>query len=219
MALVHFTAGAGKTKVVSRVIDDISEQLQNQPNNEGYAYFYFNRNDASRQHPSAALCSLVRQLALSPDGEAVQQALMLLYKEKHKRAFAAECLHDGDAEQLLRQFLDAYPQTTFVFDALDECDAQTRMSFVSMLEGLACNAAKPVKIFISSRLDSDIAERFKTGPNVAITATDNADDIARYVEAELVKRRQWTEKLSDDLQKEIVRTLCAKSKGMYVTLY
>ncbi len=209
-------AGAGKTKIVSRVIDDIGEQLEGQPNDEAFAYFYFNRNDASRQSPSAALCSLVRQLALSADGDAVQRALMQLYREKRKRGFAAEQLHDGDAEQLLRQFVDVYPQTTLVLDALDECDARARMPFVNLLERLAGNALKPVKFFISSRLDRDIAERFETGPNVAITATDNADDIARYVEAELAERQQWTKKLSDALLKEIVRTLCVKSCGMYV---
>jgi hypothetical protein len=74
-----------------------------------------------------------------------------------------------------------------------------------------------VKFFISSRLDRDIAERFETGPNVAITATDNADDIARCKEAELAEHQQWSRKLSDALRKEIVRTLCAKSGGMYVT--
>ncbi len=122
--------------MVSRVIDDIGEQLKHQPNNEGFAYFYFNRNDASRQKPSAALCSLVRQLAPPADGEAVQQALMLLYKAKLKRALAAEFLHSDDAKQLLRQFIDLYPQTTFVLDALDECDLQARMPYFSMLEEL-----------------------------------------------------------------------------------
>ncbi len=201
---------------MSRVVDDISQQLKSQPNNEGFAYFYFNRNDASRQKPSAALCSLVRQLALSADGEAVQLALMQLYRENRKRALAVDRLHDGDAEQLLRQFVDVYPQTTLVLDALDECDAGARVHFVDMLEGLTRAAAKPVKIFISSRLDRDIAERLEGGPNVAITATDNADDIARFVEAELARRPQWTAKLSKALQDEIVRTLCAKSGGMYV---
>ncbi len=106
-----------------------------------------------------------------------------------------------------------------VLDALDECDARARMSFVNLLECLAGNALKPVIFFILSRLDRDIAERFKTGPNVAITATDNAYDIARYVEAELTERPQWTRKFSDALREEIVRTLCAKSRGMYVTAY
>ncbi len=207
-------AGAGKTKVVSRVVDDISQQLKSQPNNEGFAYFYFNRNDATRQKPSGALCSFVRQLALSADGEAVQHALMQLYRENRKRALAVDRLHDNDAEKLLRQFVDVYPQTTLVLDALDECDAAARVHFVDMLDGLTRAASKPVKIFISSRQDRDIVERFDGGPNVAITATDNADDIAKYVEAELARQPQWTKKFSKALRDDIVRILCEKSQGM-----
>jgi hypothetical protein len=42
-----------------------------------------------------ALCSLVRQLALSADGDAVQHALMQLYPERHKHGFAAKQLRDS----------------------------------------------------------------------------------------------------------------------------
>jgi hypothetical protein len=129
---------------------------------------------------------------------------MRLCREKQKRGFAAKQLHNGDAEQLLRQFVDMYPQMMLVLNRLDECVARTRMSFINLLELLAKTAAKPVKIFILSRLDWDIAERFKTRPNVAITATDNADDIARFVEPEFTEWLQWTRKLSDALCKEIV---------------
>jgi hypothetical protein len=57
------------------------------------------------------------------------------------------------------------------------------MPFVNFLEDLTRSAAKPVKVFISSWLNGDIKERLESGPNVAITATENEDDIAQYVEA------------------------------------
>jgi hypothetical protein len=207
-------AGAGKTKLVSRVIDDIGEQLKSQPNNEAFAYFYFNRNDPNRCNPSAALCSLTRQLSLTADGRGMHSALVRLYKSKLTRGMALDKIDDEAATQLLREFVDAFPQTTLVLDALDECDEAVRMEFVDLLESLARDATKPIKIFISSRLDSDITERLKGGPNVAITATDNQNDITVFVEAEIAKRPLWKQKLSEQLRSEVVHTLCVRSRGM-----
>ncbi len=139
---------------------------------------------------------------------------MQLYKAKRQRGLADASLHEAEAKQLLHQFVDVYPQTTIVIDALDECDAMTRMGLVKALDGLVRGAGRPIKIFISSRLDQDIAERFRGGPNVAISALDNRDDIARFAEAEMASRPEWSGKILDVLRAEIVQTLCKESNGM-----
>jgi hypothetical protein len=207
-------AGAGKTKVVSRVIDDIQEALASQRNDEAFAYYYFNRNDTSRQNASAALCSLVRQLSVTLDGQAMQQSLVELYKSKHQRGLAEACLHEAEAKQLLHQFVDSYPQTTIVLDALDECDMKTRTSFIILLQDVARSGAKPIKIFVSSRLDQDIKQRLKREPNLAIRAVDYQDDIVRFVEAEMAGEPHWSEKVPDYLRQEIAQTLRDQSRGM-----
>jgi hypothetical protein len=127
---------------------------------------------------------------------------------------ALDKIDDEAATQLLCEFVDAFPQTTLVLDALDECNEAVRMGFIDLLEKLVRDAAKPIKIFISSRLDSDVTERLKGGPNVAITATDNQNDIAVFVEAEIVKRPLWWQKLSGQLHGEIIQRLCKESLGM-----
>ncbi len=209
-------AGAGKTKVVSRVIDHIQEELANRPNDEAFAFFYFNRNDSSRHSPPAALCSLVRQLSVSAKDQALPHALAQLYRSKkqQQRELAEDCLHEADAAQLLCQLAGVFPQTTLVLDALDECDAETRLSLVNLLEELVRKASRPVKIFISSRLDQDIKQRYESGPNVAIRAADNQDDISRYVEAKMAERPDWSGKMSSSLLEEVVQTLTDKSDGM-----
>jgi ankyrin repeat protein len=137
-------------------------------------------------------------------------------KKQGQRELAEERLHSADAQQLLRQLVEIYPQTTLVLDALDECDPKTRRSLVNLLDDLVQGAGRPVKVFIASRLDQDIKERFEGGPNVAIRAVDNRDDIARYVGAEIASRPDWTRKVSDSLCEEVVQTLSLKSQGMYV---
>jgi hypothetical protein len=131
--------------------------LAGQHNDEAFAYLYINRNDSSRWSPSAALCSLARQLALSAKGQALQRTLVQLYKAKRQCGMADSILHEAKAKQLLNHFIDVYPQTTIVLDALDECDAKTRMGLVKTLDGLVRGAGWPIKIFMSSRLYQDIA--------------------------------------------------------------
>jgi hypothetical protein len=190
------------------------DALSRQPNDEAFAYFYLNRNDPSRSHSSAALCSLTRQLSFTADGRGMHGALVRLYKSKLTRGMASEKIDDEAATQLLHEFVDAFPQTTLVLDTLDECDEAVRMEFVDLLESLARDATKPIKIFISSRLDSDITDRLKGGPNVAIMAKDNQNDIAVFVEAEIAKRPRWWQKLSGQLHSEIVKRLRDESNGM-----
>ncbi len=213
------TAGAGKTKIVSSVVNHIQEALASRRNDEAFAYFYYNRNNTSRRSEAAAICSLVRQLSVAAKyGGALPQVVLQMFssKKKGQRELAEEHLHTADAQLLLRQLVEIYPQTTLVLDALDECDAKTRLSLVNLLDDLVQGAGRPVKVFIASRLDQDIRERFECGPTVAIRALDNQDDIARYIGAEMASRPDWTSKVSDSLCEEVVQTLTLQSQGMYV---
>jgi hypothetical protein len=90
------------------------------------------------------------------------------------------------------------------------------VELVALLDALARTAARPVKLFISSRLDRDMRERFAGGPTVAVGASDNSDDIARFVAAEMDKRQHWARRLPDGLREEIIETLRENSHGMYV---
>jgi hypothetical protein len=47
-----FIAGAGKTKLVSKVVDDLTSRLDDKSsNNEALAYFYCDRNEEQRRDP------------------------------------------------------------------------------------------------------------------------------------------------------------------------
>lgn len=56
-------AGTGKTFLTLKVIDDIQATLEKQPNEEGFAFFYCNRNEAARRDPLSVLSAFVRQLS------------------------------------------------------------------------------------------------------------------------------------------------------------
>lgn len=210
-------AGAGKTKLVTTVVDDMLHTLNVQRNDEVLAYFYCDRNQTNSRDPVSVLRSFVRQLSTARTGDAIHPSLVQLYSQKKWTGFASGILDMKECVDLLLQYVNTYPQTTLILDALDECDDRTRKQLIIALDDVLDHSSKPIKIFISSRPNPDIRYRFESGPNVGIQATDNQDDIAKLVAAQIEeddKSRQ--NKLSSKLKEDIIDTLLHKSQGMYV---
>lgn len=103
-------------------------------------------------------------------------------------------------------------------DGLDECEKDKRHELVKLLGGLIeqsnCNCK--VKIFISSRNDRDLKEKYIDGTHLEVEAHDNGYDIRKYVEEQLKKAEESDlhESLSPDLRREILDKFDAKSDGM-----
>jgi Cdc6-like AAA superfamily ATPase len=207
-------AGTGKTNLTSRVIDKIQDDLRRAPNHEGLAFFYCNRNEAERQEPLSVLRSFVRQLSTLVNEEhssiSLQRRLQEFYIQKQEKASAPTI---SECKELILEFINIYPKTTLILDALDECDKHKRGDLIKIFDDFLAHASRPVKIFISSRPDDDIKERFKSGANIEIQAADNDDDISKFIRSEITKHPRW-KKMSPELQKVIVETLQDRSQGM-----
>lgn len=208
------TAGSGKTKLVSTVVDDLLQRFRQLPNDEAFAYFYCDRNQTDRQDPTSILSSFVRQLSTTRNADAIPRPTVQMYDQKRQTAFASGKLNIDESEIVLAELFQMYAQITLVVDALDECEKKTRLDFVERLDKLTANSSNPVKIFISSRRDRDIKYHFENGPSLEIRATDNRDDIAMFVSCEIQKFRQA--EVSSELQELICSTLVEKGEGMYV---
>ncbi|KAK4235733.1 hypothetical protein C8A03DRAFT_17559, partial [Achaetomium macrosporum] len=204
--------GAGKTFLASQVVDHVQAILDASPNHEGFAFFYCNRHETDRRKPLSILRSYVCQLSTvaSTPGE-MRGKLRNLYRETRLRG--SHLTLEACKEQLLES-VNLYPRTTLVLDALDECEPDTRSCLVDTLEFLLQRSERPLKIFISSRPDGDIRDRFLSRPNIEIQATDNQDDITKFVNEEIIKRRRWG-KLSPALREDIVKTLLHGTQGMF----
>jgi hypothetical protein len=161
-------AGAGKTKLVSKVVDS----LTNRPHDQALAYFYCFRGDESRRQPENVLRSLVRQLSVRKEESTItlQKPLVQLYREKEAEAFASGAITFDESEKLLLQLFKAYSHTTLVLDALDECDQDLRGRLIQVFERLI-NVSKKLKIFISSRRDDDIRLQLEKKANVGTSVS------------------------------------------------
>ncbi|KAJ7109056.1 hypothetical protein C8R43DRAFT_905027, partial [Mycena crocata] len=117
--------GAGKTVLVSLVIDHLRNIQRKQSTRIGLAWVYYNYKEESRQTPDAVFFSIARQLAAS-SVDLYEQFKLLYHKNPYTRASPDEILSD---DFLLRGF----KQTFLVFDALDECAEENRDAFLKMI--------------------------------------------------------------------------------------
>src|SRR5437667_4609582 len=117
LTIINLLAGAGKTKLSSRVIDYVS---QNSPHDQAMAYFYCNRNDTTRRSPEIILRSFVKQLSISQGEGTIHNALVEVYNVKKRGGFASAKLTFEDCKSLLPALIQTYPRTLLVLDALDE---------------------------------------------------------------------------------------------------
>ncbi|KAI9043149.1 putative ferric reductase transmembrane component [Aspergillus affinis] len=183
--------GTGKTYLTSTVIDFVHDRLKENPRDEGFAFFYCDKNEPQRSDPLSALQSIVRQLSTTmKNPDAVQHKLEALY-------------------------IKCREKTTIIIDAMDECDPESRDKLIDALKLFVSNSpTKHIKIFISSRPDPEIQNLLEKTPNVGIDASDNKEDIRKYLSEELEKRAR-KEPSFGPLKERVIETLLGRCQGMF----
>lgn len=208
-------AGSGKTYLTSRVIDEISATLHKDKNHEAFAFFYCNRNEQERQKALSVLRSYIRQLSAPTNAsDSIYPQLEQLHTNSQLKA-------SGWTLELCKEYLvklfNFYPRTTLILDTLDECLVEDREFLLDFFDTLAKASLKTVRIFISSRPKGDIRQRLIHLSNIEILATDNEDDIAKFVQQSMERNSRWSSSLNRNqaLKDEIAKTLLHKSNGMF----
>ena len=215
VTLIYDVAGTGKTKLISKVVDDLKETFARITNDEELAFFYCDRNQDDHQDPERILSSLVRQLSTFGNHSSIQRAISELYKEEEQAGWPSGRLKFEKSQVLLTQLVNTYPQVTIVIDALDEFNRESRERFVNFLSTLANNSPTLLKICISSRPDADVKDWFEGGPNIEIAASENGGDIALFVQERLDNSPAlWRKKVGPALRQRISETVVGQGDGM-----
>ncbi|KAI4249047.1 MAG: hypothetical protein L6R42_009093, partial [Xanthoria sp. 1 TBL-2021] len=124
-------------------------------------------------------------------------------------------LSDNEITSLLTELIQhRYKKVTLIVDALDECDVKARALLLDVLSKLTYNPESVVKTLVSSRNDPDITNHFLKTPNLCITATDNADDIMKFV-SEKISQDLLSGTASDQLKERVTKDLNQKANGVF----
>ncbi|KAF5594280.1 het-E-1 heterokaryon incompatibility protein [Fusarium pseudocircinatum] len=210
VTVLYGNPGAGKTFLVSRVVDYTIERAKR---GEAVAFFYCKRDEENRRSPKDILRSILRQLS-TPVKEVepgmIHVALMDL---PNRLELKGTTIDISTCEHLIGKLVEDYSKTTIVIDALDECDRNTRDELMGVMRNLL-NGSSKLHIFISSRPDEDIRRHFKDTPFLEMQATDNEEDISSFVEERLFGDSRWAD-IRPNFQEEVKSVFYEKSQGMF----
>lgn len=153
-------------------------------------------------------------LQLSRQREALFLAVVDFYETNHRDARDPAF---GTLRKVLLEILKGFETVFVVFDALDECEERKELMclFRELVgDGIGCT----IKLFITSRRESDIQKSFHEIDSIEIEATKISSDIKAYVNHEIDQRSQdgRLELSSKKLRGEIVSSLIDRAGGMYV---
>lgn len=201
--------------VIESMISSL-EFKQSRQTAEPVIYFYCNRSESQRQDPAAIMRSIVKQMSLVWPGAGLPKPVVEAYNERAKSGLAAGHLVFQECVDLLILLLELYPRTTIIIDGLDESDPIERWRLLDALTAIMHTSTNSVKIFISSRDDTDIRLKLEGVPNLYIDAQDNMEDIERFIQREVRvtvgRRRLW--RLPEALRSRIISVILGKANGM-----
>ncbi|KAJ7721986.1 hypothetical protein B0H16DRAFT_1699419, partial [Mycena metata] len=177
-------AGSGKSTISTTISESLRglERLG--------AFLFFDRNDRARSHPDAVIRTIAYWLALSNPhiGSAVSAAIRrdpAVVNAPLQTQFKCLLLNPL---QLAEQHIQG--PLIVILDALDECgDPDSRLPLLSLLSEELPKLPHFLRVFVTSRRDSDITNHFGTcfEQRFLDTGASSSEDVEAFVRQELTR--------------------------------
>ena len=222
--LLHGILGSGKTSLASAVVNSFLRERSAHASSAPLAYFYCTRSSAEpeRSSPDEIMRSILRQLTVSQGSSStIHQQVLQEFERRQamakadgfeiKRLQAAECM---------RLILDttAVNPATIVIDAVDEIESSSRHVLLSALTQIVEDSFSVVKVFVTSRDDSNIHALLSGALALRITNQNTRRDmdvfVHQVVSSAVQSRRLLNGVVSGPLKQELVGALIAAAGEM-----
>ncbi|KAF2120404.1 hypothetical protein BDV96DRAFT_642224 [Lophiotrema nucula] len=212
---LHGIPGAGKTKLMSRVVDEF---LSTSSQDARLAYFYCSQSEESRRKAITVFGSFLKQLGCSDEGK-LHKKIVEVYNSREKSGFTSNSLSMDEILSILEHVAHPSGKTTLLLDALDECYFDERAVIIRSCNQLI-GKVPGMKILISSRRNDDIRRQLIRKANLGIAAGDNNDDIAMFIKETIKtdeerRRELGLNTIPRDLIFQIVTEITEKGGDMF----
>ncbi|GKZ38746.1 hypothetical protein AbraIFM66950_011182 [Aspergillus brasiliensis] len=225
---LHGIPGCGKTRLAALVIESLHQQSSGASKPAPIAHFFCSRSPAEPERSDAReiLRSLVKQLSLIEGDKTIRLPSVEAYQVRR-----AEASHTGEkpAPLTVEECIDLICEIgrvcplTLVIDALDECNPQQRGIVLQSLGDIRRRCRDVVKIFVSSRHQTDIAAHLDSGDVCEVTPAANEGDLTRFVKSRVKSFVKTWSTMHDEpmavlqaIEKEIAEALLAGAQGMFL---
>lgn len=187
LMLLHGIPGSGKTTLVSAVIDAFLHEHSINQLSAPIAYFYCGDSRFGRAwaDPDEIMRSLTRQFAIADrKNMKVHEQAFLEYSRREAEAkvdgFEMPKLRAGECANLLLDLLGVNPSVIIV-DGVDEVEENRRYELLNALIKLRDESTSVVKIFLSSRDNSNIFAGVPNALMLRVQELDTRSDMEVYV--------------------------------------
>ena len=226
--MLHGIMGSGKTSLASAVVDSLLQEISTQASSAPIGYFYFTNNysETERSNPDEIMGSILRQLTVSyRSSSTVHERVLQEYKGRQEVAkvdgFEVTRLQAAECVKLILDTTAANP-ATIVLDAVDEIQSSSRHVLLSALIQIVQDSLSVVKVFVTSRADSNIYALLSGAVAVRIQNEHTRKDMDEFVHQEISSaiqnRRMLNGVISDHLKRDLTSVLRAGAGEMYVHL-
>jgi len=190
----------------SKVIESF-KKICNAEATQAIAYFYFEFNDTGKQGVQNFVSSLIVQLCNQlPD---LPHELEDLHSKCRN---GQQIITLQKLTTILKNLIPSFTNVYIIVDAIHECpkSGDQRDELLAVALDISRSGSQ---LLVTSRLEIDIAEAFKSEANISIDKMLVEADITLHVANELatdVRLRKW----SSDIKADIEKTLVEGSNGM-----
>ena len=217
------TPGSGKSTLSSIVIQSLLEkQMLAQSQKAPIAYFYCSQKstDPRTADSREILCALLRQLTSHDSATPLRGTVGEDFRQRKETAENNGAqIAPLDIEETVEHILAITKEDSviIILDALDEVDEE-RSDLFDALERIVQASDNVVKLFVSSRRDGDIVERFDQCAQVKIGDHMTKDDMERFIQHKVTEaittRKMLRGRVSPSLRDDIIKTLTERANGM-----
>jgi len=191
----------------SNVINNIQKNYMDE--HTGLCFAYFSFKDSTFQDLTLLVPLLLKQICLQHS--TIPDELLKVKQEVKEPA-------DISDTDLFPNITKSYKRVFVVVDGLDECAQDRRSPILDFIIQVSSDPKSNVKVFVSSRKESDISARFKylNTPAIELETGKITPDIHNFVQHEVLRLRRDSElHVQDDaLLADIVERVVDKSDGM-----
>jgi Cdc6-like AAA superfamily ATPase len=200
--------GAGKTMMVSIIIDDLWKQFEAH-NDIAVVYLYCSFKRQQEQRLVDLLATLVRQLF--QERSHLPGTVRSMYQRHVSRNTRPSI---DELRDVLRSLTGTYSRVFFVVDALDECTNLDRTCDVLLAELFQLQALSKdsMAILATSRFIPEILDQFRNATRLEIRASE--EDVGRYLDGQMPRLASCVMRRAE-LKEKIKIKIIESVDGMY----